>query len=127
MVPSVLYICPTEDLDEDEEIDSVLTTGWEFPPQCGAKVLIIPERDGQKLRQIRWIYTVTAFTETGDRDWPWDLEVKSQQVVTPRRWYDLVEAVLYNGLVPIVGSHGEGDRITHKPTIELIYEMLGES
>ena len=64
MVPSVLYICPTEDLDEDEEIDSVLTTGWEFPPQCGAKVLIIPERDGQKLRQIRWIYTVTAFTET---------------------------------------------------------------
>ena len=43
------------------------------------------------------------------------------------RWYDIVEEVLYQGLVPIVGAHGEGDRISHQPTIRLIYEMLGEA
>lgn len=126
MLPSALYIIPTEDLEEDEELDCLLTCGWDTAPGIGAKLLVVPEKDGQQLRQIKWLYTVKSVTETGDKDWPWELEVDIKHVARPRRWYDIVEEVLYQGFVPIVGSHGEGDRITHQPTIQLILEMLGE-
>lgn len=127
MTPSALYIVPTGDLEEDEELDCLLTSGWDAAPGIGAKLLVVPVKEGQQLRQIKWLYTVTAVTETGDKEWPWELEVDIKHVATPCRWYDIVEEVSYQGLVPIVGSYGEGDRISHQPTIQLIYEMLGEA
>ena len=127
MLPSALYIVPTEDLEEDEELDCLLASGWDTAPGIGAQLLVVPVKEGQQLRQIKWLYTVTAVIETGEKDWPWELEVDIKHVATPCRWYDIVEEVLYQGLVPIVGSHGEGDRISHQPTIQLIYEMLGEA
>ena len=126
MFPSALYIVPTEDLEEDEELGSLLTSGWDTAPGIGAKLLVVPVKEGQQLRQIKWLYTVTAVIETGQKDWPWELELDIKLVAKPCRWYDMVEEVLYQGLVPIVGSYGEGDRISHQPTIQLIYEMLGE-
>jgi len=127
MLPSALYIIPTKDLEEDEELDCLLTSGWDATPGIGAKLLVVPVKEGQQLRQIKWLYTVTAVTETGDKEWPWELEVDIKHVATPCRWYDIVEEVSYQGLVPIVGSYGEGDRISHQPTIQLIYELLGEA
>jgi len=127
MLPSSLYIMPTEDLEEDEELDSLYTSGWDTAPGIGAKLLVVPVKQGQQLRQIKWLYTVTAVIETGKKDWPWELQVDIKHVATPCRWYDIVEAVSYQGLVPIVGSRDEGDRISHQPTIHLILEMLGEA
>jgi hypothetical protein len=126
MLPASIYIMPTENLEEDEQLDSLLTFGWDTAPGVGSKLLVVPVKEGQQLREIKWLYTVTAVIETGDREWPWELEVDIKHVASPCRWYDIVEEVLYQGLVPIVGSHGEGDRISHQPTIQLIYEMLGE-
>lgn len=126
-IPPSLYIVPTEDLDEGEKLDGLLTSGWENPPSKGSKLLVVPEKDGQQLRQIRWIYTVKSVTETGRRDWKWELDVSPKAVATPRRWYDIVDEVLRQGLVSIVGSHGEGDQITHEQTIRLILEMLEEA
>ena len=127
MFPSALYIVPTEDLEEDEELGSLLTSGWDTAPGIGAKLLVVPVKEGQQLRQIKCLYTVTAVIETGQKDWPWELELDIKLVAKPCRWYDMVEEVLYQGLVPIVGSYGEGNRISHQPTIQLIYEMLGEA
>lgn len=127
MLPSALYVVPTEDLEEDEELDCLLTSGWDTAPGVGANLLVVPVKEGQQLRQIKWLYTVTAVIETGDREWPWELEVDIKHVASPCRWYDIVEQVSYQGLVPISGSQGGGDRISHQPTIQLIYEMLGEA
>ena len=126
MLPSALYIVPTEDLVEDEELDCLLISGWDTAPGIGAKLLVVPVKEGQQLRQIKWLYTVAAVIETGEKDWPWELEVDIEHVANPCRWYDIVEEVMYQGLVPIMGSHGSGDRIAHQPTIRLILEMLGE-
>jgi hypothetical protein len=127
MLPSVLYIMPTENLEEDEQLDCLLTCGWDTAPGVGSKLLVVPVKEGQQLRQIKWLYTITAVIKTGEKEWPWELEVEIKHVAKPCRWYDIVEEVLYQGLVPILGSHGEGDRITHKQTIQLVYEMLGEA
>lgn len=126
MLPSALYVVPTEDLEEDDELDCLLTSGWDTAPGIGAKLLVVPVKEGQQLRQIKWLYTVTAVIETGEKDWPWELEVRASLVSKPCRWYDIVEEVMYQGLVPIVGAYGQGDRISHRDTIRLIYEMLGE-
>jgi hypothetical protein len=126
MLPSALYILPTEDLEEDEELDCLLTSGWDTAPGVGAKLLVVPIKEGQQLRQIKWLYTVTAVIDAEEKEWSWELDVDIKHVATPCRWYDIVEEVLHQGLVPIVGSYGEGDRISHQPTIQLIYEMLGE-
>jgi hypothetical protein len=127
MLPSSLYILPTENLEEDEILEVVETAGWETAPGVGSTVLIVPEKEGQLLREIKWLYTVTAVHETGKRDWPWELEVEMKRVAKPCRWYDIVEEIQYQGLVPISGTHADGDRIAHLPTIQLIYEMLGEA
>jgi hypothetical protein len=127
MLPTSLCIMPTEDLEEDEEIDSLYTSGWDAAPGIGAKLLVVPIKQGQQLRLIKCLYTVTAVIETGTKDWPWELKVDIKHVATPRRWYDIVEEVSYQGLVPIVGARDQGDRISHQPTIQLIFELLGEA
>lgn len=126
MLPAVLYIVPTEDLEEDSELDFLLLSGWDIAPGIGASLLVVPVKEGQQLRVIKWLYTVVSVSATGKKDWPWELEVKVKPVAKPCRWYDIAEEVMYQGLVPIVGSSGQGDRISHSPTIQLIYEMLGE-
>ena len=127
MLPTSLYIVPTEDLEEDVELDSLLVSGWDPSPGVGAKLLVVPIKEGQQLRHIKWLYTVTAVIETGKKDWPWELKVDIKHVATPCRWYDIVEEVSYQGLVPIVGARDQGDRISHQPTIQLISELLGEA
>jgi hypothetical protein len=127
MLPTKLYIVPTEDLEEDVELDSLLVSGWDPSPGVGAKLLVVPIKEGQQLRHIKWLYTVTAVIETGKKDWPWELKVDIKHVATPCRWYDIVEEVSYQGLVPIVGARDQGDRISHQPTIQLIFELLGEA
>ena len=32
MLPSALHIVPTEDLEEDEELDCLLISGWDTAP-----------------------------------------------------------------------------------------------
>lgn len=49
MLPSALYIVPTEDLEEDEELDCLLTSGWDTAPGIGAKLLVVPVKGRQSL------------------------------------------------------------------------------
>lgn len=124
--PKALYVIPTESLEEDEELESVLVSGWVTPPGVGATVLIVPLKDGELLRRIKWLYTVTSVVATQDKEWPLELGLELEKVRSPQRWYDIVSEVARQGLVPIVGARGHGDRISHQPTIDLILEMLGE-
>ncbi len=127
MLPSALYIMPTEGLGEGVPLKVLLISGFETPPAVGAKFLVIPLHLRPAVQHIKWLYTVVSATKTDDRDWPWELKVRAKVVATPRRWYDITEAILDHGLVPIVGALGGGDRISDAPTIQLIYEMLGEA
>ena len=127
-LPTSLYIVPTEDLDEADNLDEdgLLTNGWETPPPLGAQLLVVPADSGQVSREIRWIYTVESSKPNDNKDWPWVLGVKGRKVGTPRPWYDLVRESQVRGLVQLSGAPEEGEKIVHRPTIEMIYEMLGE-
>ena len=125
-LPISLYVVPTEDLVEDEEIDGVLTKGWEQPPTAGSTLLIVPSDPGQQNRRVRWLYTVVSVSHTDNRDWPLDLEIEAAEVRKPCTWYELVRQSQIEGLVPLSGAKDQGDCITHSATIRMIYEMLGE-
>lgn len=125
-MPNSLWIIPTEDLDEAEKLDHLLIYGWDTPPPPGSQLLIVPTDPGQLTREIRWIYAVKSGAPNDDKDWPWELEIKGRSVATPRPWYDLVRESQVRGLVQLSGAPEEGERVVHQPTIEMIYEMLGE-
>ena len=128
-LPTSLYIMPTEDLDESDNLDGdeLLTYGWDTPPPPGAQLVVVPSDPGQLTREIRWIYTVESSKPNDNKDWPWVLGVKGRKVGTPRPWYDLVRESQVRGLVQLSGAPEEGEKIVHRPTIEMIYEMLGEA
>jgi hypothetical protein len=126
-VPTALWIVPTESLDEAEKLNHLLIGGWETPPSNGAQLLVVPSDPGQLTREIRWIYTVKSSAPNDSNEWPWELRVKGRAVATPRPWYDLVRESQVRGLVSLSGASGMGEEIVHRPTIEMIYEMLGEA
>lgn len=126
-MPTSLWIIPTEDLDEAEKLDYLLIHGWDPPPPPGSQLLIVPSDSGQLTREIRWIYAVESAAPNDDKEWPWELEVKGRRVATPRPWYDLVRESQVRGLVQLSGAREEGEKVVHRPTIEMIYEMLGEA
>jgi len=122
---------PTEDLDdEDYDFDVIATKGWESPPPVGSTLLIVPSDRDQGTRTIRHLYTVLSVSETGDREWPIDLEIERRAISRPRTWYELVREVQIRGLAPLTGELDEdwtGARIVHVATISMIFEMLGEA
>lgn len=124
-LPAALFTIPTQDLGDNEELDAVAVTGFDPAPGPGAMCLIFPVRQGEQLRQITCVYEVASTTATGDRDWPWRLDVDPIPAPTPTRWYDIVEHLLVEGLKPVSGAYGEGDRVVHQPTIRAIYDLLG--
>jgi len=126
-VPTSLFVIPTESIDEAERLDNLLIHGWETPPPSGSQLLIVPSDPGQLTREIRWIYSVESAAPNDDREWPWELGIKGRKVAKPRPWYDLVRQSQVRGLVQLSGAPEEGDKIVHRPTIEMIYEMLGEA
>jgi len=128
-LPTSLYIMPTKDLDEADNLDEdeLLTNGWVTPPPPGAQLLVVPSDPGQLTREIRRIYTVASAEPNDSKEWPWVLGVKGRKVATPRPWYDLVRESQVRGLVQLSGAPDEGEKIVHRPTIEMIYEMLGEA
>jgi len=125
-VPTSLLIIPTESIDEAERLDNLLIHGWETPPPPGSQLLIVPSDPGQIMREIRWIYSVESAAPNADKEWPWELGIKARKVAMPRPWYDLVRESQVRGLVQLSGAPEAGDTIIHRPTIEMIYEMLGE-
>ncbi len=124
MLPTKLYIIP---FSGDEKIPDMDITGFDPPPGIGSTVIAVPEIEGKALRAIEWIYTVVAVESNDDSDWPWSLILKAKKVKTPRRWFDIATEVSNQGLKEVFASHGNGERINHQPTIQLIYEMLGEA
>jgi hypothetical protein len=130
LIPSVLYLIPTENLDEDEELDSILVYGWEKPPQPGTTLLVVPSDRDQLTRNLRWLYTVKSTSETGDREWPFELELEARPVSQPRTWYEIVREGQFRGLAPLSGDLDEdwsGSKLVHPATISMIFEMLGEA
>lgn len=128
MLPMSLYILPTKDLAEDDnDVEIVQTQGWEVPPPAGAKLLIVPVDFGQLTRKIQWLYTVKIVKSTEDKEWPFDVHLRKKAVRQPQKWYDIVRESQIQGLIPLSGAEGEGEKIVHPPTIRLIYEMLGEA
>jgi len=125
-VPTSLLIIPTESIDEAERLDNLLIDGWENPPPPGSQLLIVPSDPGQIMREIRWVYSVESAAPSDDKKWPWELGIKGRKVAKPRPWYDLVRESQVRGLVQLSGAPEAGDTIVHRPTIEMIYEMLGE-
>jgi hypothetical protein len=123
--PTSLNVIPTENLDEDEELDCILIDGWDRPPGVGSLCLVVPIKEGEQLRRIRWLYRVTETTATGEREWPWELGLELIPAPSPQRWYDLVDHMLCEGLVPLVGTYQSGAAITHGATIEAIFDLLG--
>lgn len=128
-LPTSLWVMPTESLDEAENLDGdeLLTQGWETPPPPGAQLLVVPSDAGQLTRKIRWIYTVRRSSANASKEWPWVLGVKGRKVTTPRPWYDLVRESQVRGLVQLSGAPEDGEKIIHLPTIEMIFELLGEA
>lgn len=123
--PSALFVIPVEDMREGEKMKTVLINGWDNPPKPGATCLILPIKDSDRRRQIKWLYHVTATSATGDMDWPWELGLEAFRVPVPKYWFDLTQFVLEQGLVALVGAYESGDTISHAGTIDAIYDLLG--
>ena len=124
MLPTKLYIIP---FSGDGKLPGMEISGFDPPPGIGSTVIAVPEIEGKALRAIEWIYTVTDVEPNDDSDWPWSLILKAKKVKMPRRWFDIATEVSNQGLKEVFASHGNGERINHQPTIQLIYEMLGEA
>lgn len=126
-VPAAVWIVPTENLDEAEKLDHLFIGGWETPPSNGTQLLVVPSDPGQLRREIRWTYTVKSSAPNDSKEWPWELRVKGRAVATPRPWYELVRESQVRGLVSLSGAPEHGQELVHKPTIEMIFELLGEA
>lgn len=127
VAPSSLYIMPVDDATEGEVLDVISTAGWEVAPRVGAWAVLVPVDPTANSRVIDHIHTITRVRETGDREWPWELELDSHKVPTPRTWFAITSSVLQEGLVPILGTSGDGVRLTDASTISLVWSMLGLS
>ncbi len=132
--PNVLYAFEVDDLDAPG--DSILSRG-EPVPGVGAKCLLIPSSSGNQLYLIDKIWEVTACAPSDEPGWDHELTVSGLAVLNPTPWYDIIEHLLIEGLPTVVGASG-GDssssgfyigavRISHGPTIEAIFQLLGIS
>jgi hypothetical protein len=123
--PSTLWIIPTWDLVEGDIEESISITGFDTPPVRGTICIVIPTKDDQQLRRIENLYYVTSVTASGNRSWPWDIDLEPIPVPSPQRWYDITERVMSEGLVPLSGVYGEGDIVSHPATLDLVFDLLG--
>ncbi len=124
-VPSSLYVIPVDEATEGEVLDVISISGFEVAPRAGSWALLVPVDVTANSRVIKHVYSITGVCETGDPEWPWELEIESHEVPNPQTWFAITSSVLYEGLVPILGTSGDGVRLTDSATIELIWSMLG--
>lgn len=125
--PSSLYIIPVDDATEGEVLDVISTAGWEVAPRIGSWAVLVPVDRTANARVIDHVHTITRVSETGDREWPWELDLNCHEVPTPQSWFAITNSVLEEGLVPILGTSGDGVRLTDASTIALVWSMLGLS